>query len=83
MALGRAGTAARIAVVAAAGAGAAYLASRPTLVPWPSKVRPTFVGLTAAQGAGLAWLATGAVGLRGRPAPPLTTRQKYRQTKDQ
>lgn len=74
MALGRAGTAARIAVVAAAGAGAAYLASRPTLVPWPSKVRPTFVGLTAAQGAGLAWLATGAVGLRGRPAPPLTRR---------
>ena len=74
MALGRAGIAARLAIAAAAGAGAAYIASRPTLVPWPAKVRPAFIGLVGTKGAGLAWLAAGAVGVRGGPGPSLTRR---------
>lgn len=59
----------RLAVTAAMAAAGGYAASRPTLMPWPSRVRPGFIAaLTVASGA-TAYLAAGSVGLRGRGMP--------------
>ncbi|MGI9196277.1 MAG: alpha/beta-hydrolase family protein [Candidatus Nanopelagicales bacterium] len=60
----RARTGARLGVSAAAGAAAAYVASRPTLVPWPGRIRPAVIAVLGTVTAGTAYLTAGGIGLR-------------------
>lgn len=65
---------ARLGVSAVAAAAGAYAASRPTLMPWPSRVRPGFVAaLTVASGV-MAYVAAGSVGLRRGGLPSMEAR---------
>lgn len=64
----------RLGVSALAAAAGGYAASRPSLMPWPSRVRPGFIGaLTVASGT-TAYLAAGSVGLRAGGAPSVDQR---------
>lgn len=66
----------RIAVTLAAAAAGAYVASRPTLVPWPSRVRPAVTAALGGASAATVFIAAGAVGLRGGAAPTLARRAR-------
>lgn len=70
----RGATAARVTVAAAAGAATAYVSVRPTLVPWPGKVRPAVAGSLIGLGTASAWLVSGGLGLRAGGAPSMSSR---------
>lgn len=69
-------TSARIGITLAATAAGAYVASRPTLVPWPGRMRPAVTGVLGGLSGATAFVAAGAVGLRGGPAPTLASRAR-------
>lgn len=71
---GRGGVRAGLGLLAAA--AGAYVASRPTLVPWPSRIRPAFIGAMSLASASTAYLAAGSVGVRGAGMPTLGQRAK-------
>ena len=62
-------TVARLVVTSVAGAAGAYAASRPTLMSWPSRVRPALVGTVTGAVAVVTYAASGSVGLRAAPTP--------------
>jgi uncharacterized membrane protein len=61
----------RLAVSAAAALVGGYAAARPTLMPWPSRVRPGFIGALSLASGATAYLVSGSIGLRsaGMPSP--------------
>jgi len=61
-------TVARVAVATSAGVAGAYAASRPTLMSWPSRVRPAVIALAVGTVTTTAYLGAGALGLRAQPA---------------
>jgi len=63
----------RLALAAGAGAAGAYAASRPTLMPWPGRIRPAVVGSVTAMTATTTYLVAGAAGLRSS-TPPASVR---------
>ncbi|MFZ8910104.1 MAG: alpha/beta-hydrolase family protein [Candidatus Nanopelagicales bacterium] len=70
----RSRTRARLALAALTAAAGGYAAARPTLMPWPSRVRQGFiVAMTAASGTA-AFLAAGSVGVRAGGLPTATQR---------
>ena len=60
---------ARVGLAVAAGAAAGYIASRPTLVPWPGRIRPALIAALGSITAGTTYIAVGSAGLR-RGGPP-------------
>ncbi|TEX50369.1 MAG: hypothetical protein B7C55_11000 [Actinomycetales bacterium mxb001] len=71
----RSGT--RVGITLAVAAAAAYVASRPTLVPWPGRIRPAVTAALGGVAAATAFAAAGAVGLRGGGAPSLAQRTRH------
>lgn len=64
----------RLGVSALAAAASGYAASRPSLMPWPSRVRPGFVAAWTAVSGTTAFLVAGTVGLRGAGMPSMEQR---------
>lgn len=69
-------TGTRVGITLAAAAAGAYVASRPTLVPWPGRIRPAVTAVLGGLSGATVFIAAGAVGLRGGPTPTLARRAR-------
>lgn len=66
----------RLGVSAAIAAAGAYAASRPTLMEWPSRVRPGFIAALSLASGVTAYFAAGSVGLRSGGLPTMEQRAR-------
>lgn len=64
----------RLGVSAVAAAAGGWAAARPSLMDWPSRVRPGFIAALAVASGAVAYVAAGSVGLRGAGMPSLEQR---------
>ncbi|MEX1209571.1 MAG: alpha/beta-hydrolase family protein [Candidatus Nanopelagicales bacterium] len=66
----------RVGLAVAVAVAGARVASRPTLVPWPARVRPAFIAVTTLVSATVAYVAAGSLGIRGGGLPSLGQRAR-------
>ena len=59
----------RLGIAALSAAAGGYAAARPTLMPWPTRVRQGFIASMTMASAGAAYLAVGSAGLRANGLP--------------
>lgn len=67
---------ARVGLAVVAGAAAGYVASRPTLVPWPGRIRPAVIAALGTVTAGTTYIVMGSAGLRAGGVPRLGQRAR-------
>ncbi|MEY3732851.1 MAG: hypothetical protein RL347_210 [Actinomycetota bacterium] len=64
----------RLGIAAVSAAAGGYAAARPTLMPWPTRVRQGFIASMTVASAGAAYLAVGSAGLRAGGLPTVGER---------